>query len=142
MPLFDSLRSLFSGKPAAPPRPAPPPAAEEDDAVTVPELDVEALKAALAGPQPPLILDVRETWEWNQAHIPASETRAVLHIPMNSLPDRLDELPAGREIAVLCAHGNRSWGVTHYLREQGRAAHNITGGIARWAASGGDIARG
>ncbi len=32
----------------------------------------------------------------------------ALHIPMNSLPDRLDDLPKDRPIVVMCAHGNRS----------------------------------
>jgi rhodanese-related sulfurtransferase len=61
---------------------------------------------------------------------------------MNSLPGRLDEVPADREIAVMCAHGNRSYGVTHYLIEQGRTARNLAGGITRWAVAGGDTARG
>lgn len=141
MYFLNSLRALFGGKPAAAERPAPPPEPEPDD-IPVPEMSVEDLKAALAGPRPPLILDVREAWEWNQVHIPPAAGRDVLHIPMNSLPDRLDELPAGREIAVMCAHGNRSYGVTHYLIEQGRAARNLSGGITRWATAGGETARG
>jgi rhodanese-related sulfurtransferase len=142
MSFFNSLRALFGGKPAAPGRPTPPPAEPEPDEIRVPEMSVEELKAALAGPRPPLILDVREPWEWSQVHIPAAAGRDVLHIPMNSLPGRLDEVPADREIAVMCAHGNRSYGVTHYLIEQRRTARNLAGGITRWAVAGGDTARG
>ena len=142
MSFLNSLRALFEGKPAAQQRPAPPPSDPEPEDAQVPELSVEELMAALAGPIPPLILDVREPWEWSQAHIPATESRDVLHIPMNSLPGRLGELPPGREIAVMCAHGNRSYGVTHYLVEQGRTARNLTGGITRWAMAGGETAHG
>jgi rhodanese-related sulfurtransferase len=141
MSFLNSVRALFGGKPAAQERPAPPPPEPEPEEDQAPELSVEKLMAALAGPRPPLILDVREPWEWSRVHIPATESREVLHIPMNSLPGRLGELPPDREIAVMCAHGNRSYGVTHYLIEQGRTARNLTGGIARWAAAGGDTAR-
>jgi rhodanese-related sulfurtransferase len=81
----------------------------------------------MAEPAPPLILDVREQYEWNQVHIPEA-----LHIPMNEVPARLGDLPHDRRIAVLCAHGSRSYGVAHYLREQGFDAWNVTGGITQY----------
>ena len=57
---------------------------------------------------------------------------------LRTRPDRLDNLPKDRPIVVMCAHGNRSYGVTAYLNEQGFDAHNLTGGITRWRMQGGD----
>lgn len=131
------LKRLF-GKPA-PPAPKPPPrqpepeAVPEAEAIVVPEMKVAEVIAARAGAQPLLLLDVREPYEWRQVHIPGS-----LHIPMNSVPGRLAELPQGQPIVVLCAHGSRSYGVAHYLREQGFDAINLQGGITRWSVEGGE----
>ncbi|NUQ39586.1 MAG: hypothetical protein HUU23_17740 [Caldilineales bacterium] len=81
-----------------------------------------------------LLLDCREPWEVRQARVPGS-----LHIPMNDIPDRLHELEQDAAIVVICAHGNRSHGVAGFLIEQGFDASNLTGGIARWHAAGGEI---
>jgi rhodanese-related sulfurtransferase len=78
----------------------------EPEEIAVPELAATELRAALAEPAPPLILDVREQYEWNQVHLPEA-----LHIPVNEVPARLGDLPRDRRIAVLCAHGSRSYGV-------------------------------
>jgi rhodanese-related sulfurtransferase len=58
---------------------------------------------------------------------------------MNSVPGRLAELPKEQPIVVLCAHGSRSFGVTHYLREQGYNALNLKGGITQWHVQGGEV---
>ena len=133
MGLFSKVMQLFGGQ--AQPQPARPMAPEpEPDEIVVPEMTVAELRTALAGAAPPLILDIREQYEWNQVHI-----ADTLHIPMNSVPERLADLPADRPIAVLCAHGNRSYGVTHFLREQGLAAWNVQGGITQWHVQGGEV---
>ena len=122
------IKQMLGTEPAQPRAPlTPPPPDPEPEEIAVPEMAVAELRAALAGPTPPLILDVREQYEWNQVHI-----ADALHIPMNQVPGRLAELPADRPIAVLCAHGSRSFGVTHFLREQGFDARNVTGGITQW----------
>lgn len=143
--MLDSLRRLFGGAPKAPSSaaartPAPPSDTEADEqSVTVSEIDAAGLRALLAGGKPLLLLDIREQWEWAQAHLPAqpgpgAETR---HLAMNSVPHHLGELPRDRPIVVICAHGSRSYSVAHWLGEQGFTAHSLSGGIARWARSGG-----
>ena len=134
MSIFGKVKNVFSGQqqPVRPPAPLTP--EPEPDEVVVPEMTVAELRAALAGAAPPLILDIREQYEWNQVHI-----ADALHIPMNQVPERLADLPADRPIAVLCAHGNRSYGVTHYLCEQGLAARNVQGGITQWHVQGGKV---
>ena len=54
---------------------------------------------------------------------------------MSELTSRLAEVPAG-PIAVVCKVGGRSAQVTAYLRNQGRDAVNVTGGMLAWEAAG------
>lgn len=124
----------LTAKPTTPPRPLPPPEPEPEE-ITVPEISVAQLQAALAGASP-LVLDVRELYEWRQVHLPTA-----LHIPMNEVPARLGELPQDQPIVVLCAHGSRSYGVAGYLIEQGYQASSLAGGITQWARDGGEISR-
>lgn len=76
----------------------------------------------------PLLLDVREGWEYELCHLPDSQ-----HIPMHLVPTRTDELPADRDIVVICHHGARSMQVAMFLERRGFSAlHNLTGGIDAW----------
>jgi rhodanese-related sulfurtransferase len=85
----------------------------------------------------PLVLDVRETWEFHTAAVhPLDGTPAfdVLNIPMQDIPARLAELPTNRPIACLCHHGMRSQNVARYLVQNGfEQVVNIAGGIAAWS---------
>ena len=140
--LWQSIKKAFSqpdSKPASAPATAPAtaPASELDEVALPAELAPAQVQAALAGSQPPLLLDVRERTEWEQVRI-----SAALHIPMNDVPDRLGELPRNQPIVVFCAHGSRSFGVAHYLCEQGFAASNLAGGITQWRILGGAVETG
>lgn len=77
---------------------------------------------------PHFLLDVRQPEEYATARIEG----AVL-IPLNELPGRLAELPSGRPIVVMCHHGMRSAHAVHHLREAGRDAVNLAGGIDSWS---------
>lgn len=114
-------------------QPMPPPDPEPAELI-VPEVTVAELQSALAGGQPPLLLDVREPYEWNQVRMPSA-----LHMPMNDVPARLHELPKAATIIVFCAHGSRSYGVAHYLLENGYTARNLAGGITSWHRQGGAV---
>lgn len=92
------------------------------------ELDVAAVAEMRQGDDPIPLLDVREAWELDICRIENS-----LHIPMGELPGRLNELPAGSPLVVLCHHGMRSMQVTEWLRQSGFAAINLAGGIDAWA---------
>lgn len=94
-------------------------------------LTVHELQARLAAPEPPLVLDVRERWEYERCHLPDS-----LLIPMNEVPARLGEIPRTRDVVVLCHHGARSLQVAHFLDHQGYGRIlNLAGGIDAWARS-------
>ena len=84
-----------------------------------------------------LLLDCREPYERVRGYIAGS-----LHIPMNSIPERLNELDPARDIVVYCAHGIRSYGVTGWLNQQGYRAVSLKGGIAEWQAQRGPVESG
>ena len=49
------------------------------------------------------LLDVRTPEEWDQFHVPGTTL-----IPLEELPNRLNEVPRDRQIVVVCRSGNRS----------------------------------
>ena len=102
---------------------------EEPAMPQVQEMSVEELKAKLDKGKSPLIIDVREPWEYQIVHLPN-----VTHIPMNTIPARLGELDKNAEIVVQCHHGSRSWNVAAYMMGQGFTnVKNLTGGIHAWS---------
>jgi|SRR5215472_11162688 len=76
------------------------------------------------------LLDVREPWEFQKAHIAGS-----VHVPMGDVPSRFQqELHPDEHIVVVCHHGVRSMNVTAWLRQQGfEKVQSLRGGIDRWA---------
>ncbi|HLA75479.1 MAG TPA: rhodanese-like domain-containing protein [Gammaproteobacteria bacterium] len=87
------------------------------------------LKAHLDTAEPaPLLLDVREPWEYELCHIQGSRL-----VPMGQIDSALDSLDADREIIVICHHGGRSQRVADYLERAGFTnIANLTGGIDAW----------
>ena len=84
-------------------------------------------------PARPVLLDVREPWEVQTAHVQAGDFDLVT-IPMNQIPARTSELPRDRPIACLCHHGGRSQQVAMFLAQQGYTdVANIAGGIDAWS---------
>lgn len=82
-----------------------------------------------AGRDKPVLLDVREPWEFETCHIDGSVT-----MPMNTVPDSLTELDAEQLIICICHHGVRSMQVAAYLEQQGfNRVINLTGGVDAWA---------
>ena len=77
----------------------------------------------------PLLLDVREPWEWQAARIEGSQ-----HIPMRELPGRVAEIERGREVVAICHHGARSMQVAMFLERNGYSnTYNLSGGVDAWA---------
>jgi rhodanese-related sulfurtransferase len=95
------------------------------------QLTVQEL-AAVPAPAP-LLLDVREPWEFELAaiRIAGLETRSM---PMNSVPQQLGELDPAQPIVCICHHGARSSQVVAFLERQGfEAVYNLAGGIDAWS---------
>ena len=77
----------------------------------------------------PVLLDVRENWEFATCQIAGS-----MQIPMNTIPARIEELDEETEIVCICHHGARSMQVAAFLERNGFGkTFNLTGGIHAWA---------
>ncbi|MGA9853524.1 MAG: rhodanese-like domain-containing protein [Gammaproteobacteria bacterium] len=91
--------------------------------------EVTELRSASA--EPVVLLDVREPWEYERVHLPDT-----LHIPMDEIRERLNELNPGQTYVVVCHHGNRSQQVAAFLQSYGFSkVINLAGGIEAWASS-------
>jgi rhodanese-related sulfurtransferase len=77
----------------------------------------------------PMLLDVREAWEFEICHIDGS-----INIPMGQVPQQLEQLQTASDIVVICHHGVRSQQVISFLQRQSVAALvNLDGGVDAWA---------
>jgi rhodanese-related sulfurtransferase len=83
-----------------------------------------------------VLIDVRESNEWNLGHIPGA-----IHISRGILEGQIEaRVPRESNIVLYCASGNRSALAALALEEMGypRVA-SMSGGIKEWVATGGDI---
>jgi rhodanese-related sulfurtransferase len=94
------------------------------------EIAPEEVKAKLDQGEHFTLLDVREPWEFETAHIDGAKL-----IPMGDVPARAhQELDPEDHIVVICHHGVRSMNVTAWLRQQGfEKAQSMRGGIDAWS---------
>ena len=93
------------------------------------EIGTTELRVLIDGGTAPLLLDVREPWEWEVAHIEGSQ-----HIPLGQLPGRIAEVDTRREIVTICHHGMRSLSARELLKGAGFGrVRSLAGGIDAWA---------
>ena len=79
--------------------------------------------------QQPVLLDVREPWEFQLCHVAGS-----IHVPMNAIPARMSDLDPECETVVICHHGARSFQAAHYLERNGfERLYNLESGVDGWA---------
>ena len=77
----------------------------------------------------PVIVDVREPWEFERCRIEGS-----LAIPLSQLPASRAELPENRALVLVCHRGARSQHAAMWLASNGYPSlHNLRGGIEAWA---------
>lgn len=77
----------------------------------------------------PLLLDVREPWEFEYCNIKNS-----ILIPMRELPSKLGKLDPLRETIMICHHGIRSRQMGYYMEQAGfNSITNLDGGVEQWA---------
>jgi adenylyltransferase/sulfurtransferase len=87
------------------------------------------LKARFDAGDRPVLLDVRERWEFELARIEGSKL-----VPMSELERRFSELDPEAETVVICHHGTRSAYVTQALDRAGFArVLNLEGGLDAYA---------
>ena len=91
----------------------------------------EELKTKLDAGENPVLLDVREAWEYEICHIEGST-----NISMSNIQRMLESLKPDDEIVVICHHGIRSFQIANYLNDNGyKQIVNLTGGVDAWAES-------
>ena len=77
----------------------------------------------------PLLLDVREPWEYERARIKGAQL-----LPMREVPGRLAELDQESDVVAICHHGGRSQQVALFLEKAGfKKIHNLVGGVDAWS---------
>ena len=99
----------------------------------IPEIDAVD---AESGSSDHVLLDVRETDEWQAGHAPGA-----LWIPLGELERARFEIPFNKQIVCVCRSGRA-------LRTRGRGviswgfeASNMVGGMRAWAAAGLPVVR-
>jgi rhodanese-related sulfurtransferase len=93
------------------------------------EISPELVSEMLGTEEELILLDVREDWEWERAHL-----EGAIHIPLEELPTRIGELDPSHETIVYCHVGERSVDACLVLWEAGfRKVRSMTGGIEAWA---------
>jgi rhodanese-related sulfurtransferase len=103
--------------------------------VAVTEITADKLADRIAAGEP--LFDVRRPDEYESGHVPG----AVL-IPLDEVPDRVEEFPSDREFLVICRSGARSMRAAEYLEQFGRTGVNVAGGTLAWIATGRDVVEG
>ena len=87
------------------------------------------LKERLDAGDNPVLLDVREPWEYELARIEGSTL-----VPLSQIEERFGELDPNAETIVICHHGSRSAHVTQALNRSGfHYVSNLEGGLDAYA---------
>ena len=100
-------------------------------------INVGEVSAALGSDSPPIMIDVRR----REAFLKDTKTAAgALRRDPERVSSWAPELPAAGKVVVFCVHGHQvSQGVAQALKEQGRDAAYVEGGLAAWQEAGGAI---
>lgn len=101
--------------------------ADETTTVTVPEITVQELRDRLEAGEPVTILDIRSRDAFEEWRIPGSLHAEGL--------DESADLPAGGEgpFVTVCPSGNKSRAAAKRLRDGGREAFSLKGGLRAWS---------
>ena len=75
------------------------------------------------------LLDTRTPGEYAGGH-----AEGFVNIPVDELRDRLDEIPAGKPVYVMCQSGLRSYVACRILAQRGFVCYNFSGGYRLYAA--------
>jgi rhodanese-related sulfurtransferase len=115
-----------AASPAAPATPAP------SSSVAALPAEVSVADALALRDAGAFILDVREPAEWAAVHIPDATL-----IPLGELAARVNEVPADRQVVVVCRSGNRSASGRDILLDAGLpSVTSMGGGMNDWSATG------
>jgi rhodanese-related sulfurtransferase len=83
-------------------------------------------------PSAPLLVDVREVWEYEGGH-----AQGAANVPLSEFRQRWSELPRDRDLLMICHLGERSLMAARFLRQQGvERVANVEGGTDEWETAG------
>jgi NADPH-dependent 2,4-dienoyl-CoA reductase/sulfur reductase-like enzyme/rhodanese-related sulfurtransferase len=106
---------------------------ENDLSGASPIITAAELKASLASPAPPALVDVRTLREFEQGHV-----KGALHLPVDDVRFELSSIPKDRPIVLYCRSGYRAHLALRTLRGHGfTQVVNVTGGYLSIVAEGG-----
>ena len=98
----------------------------------VKSVEAKILWDELHKPNPPMVIDVRESREFHQGHIPQARL-----IPLNKLFGDISQVPKDKPVVFVCRSGRRSTRATFALANQGyENVRVLRGGILAWEAAG------
>lgn len=97
------------------------------------DITVKELKERIDQGTAPVMIDVREPYEWENQHLPGVRKISLGTIPA-FLPDLTSELK-DQEVVMICRSGGRSGRATQFLANQGFSnVRNLQGGMLAWKA--------
>jgi rhodanese-related sulfurtransferase len=76
-------------------------------------------------------IDVRQAYEFEAGHV-----EGAVHMTLQDVPARYEELDRRRPVVVTCQVGQRSALAAQFLTGQGFTAHNLDGGLESWIEEG------
>ncbi len=94
------------------------------------DITVDELKSRLDAGTAPVMIDVREPFEWEMQHL-----EGVEQISMGDISGKIEEIAAWKdqELVIVCRSGGRSGKITEFLRQKGFSqVRNLTGGMLAW----------
>ncbi|MEO1451119.1 MAG: rhodanese-like domain-containing protein [Bacteroidota bacterium] len=95
------------------------------------DITVRELKERIDNGTAPVMIDVRESYEWEMQHLDG-----VRKISLGSIPAFLPELTPelkDQEVVMICRSGGRSGRATQFLANQGFTnVRNLQGGMLAW----------
>lgn len=96
------------------------------------DIEPRELRGLLESSNHPVVIDVREPWEFAQGHVPGARL-----IPLGEFARQVDALDPKQPVAVICATGSRSQSAAALLGQKGfETVYNIIGGTLGWMQSG------
>jgi rhodanese-related sulfurtransferase len=89
------------------------------------------LQSAIDSKQPIVLIDVRTPEEFASGHIAIAKL-----IPLDTLTQRMNEIPKDKEVILMCRSGRRSGIAQETLLKAGYTnTKNLAGGIVGWKGS-------
>jgi rhodanese-related sulfurtransferase len=116
-----------SASPAQPPQSEP-----EPEPLQIKEILPDELNARLDnGNSDLVVVDMRHGWEYQSGHI-----QNAIHMFVQEIPHRFNELPQDKDVVFQCWHGNTSLNASAFLIQNGwnpERVYSLSGGMAGWA---------